>query len=84
MGGADVGGEHDAGRRVEGELRRRATARRRRLAGRPDERAGQQGVDALGDRRAAEPGGGGQLAARARHAVAQVLQQRAGTVHARQ
>ena len=34
VGGADVGGEHDARRRVEGELRRRATTRRRRLAGR--------------------------------------------------
>ncbi len=80
--GADVGGEHDARRRVERELRRRPPARRRRLAGRADERAGQQGVDALGDGGAAEAGRGGELAARARHAVAQVLQQRAGAVHA--
>ena len=83
VGRADVGGEHDAGRRVEGELRRRAATRRRRLAGRADQLGGQQGVDALGDRRSTEPGDGGQLAARPRHAVAQDLQQLAGAVHAR-
>ena len=67
--------EHDPRRRVEGELGRWATARRRRLAGRPDELAGEEGVDALGDRGAAETGGGGELAAGPRHAVAQMLQQ---------
>ncbi len=38
-------------------------------------------VDPLGDRRAPEAGGGGELAARARDAVAQQLEQGAGAVH---
>ena len=84
VGRPDVGGEHDTSRRVEGELRRRAAARRGRLAGRADERARQQGVDALGDRRAAEAARRGQLAARPRDAVAEVLQQGAGAVHVHQ
>ena len=83
VGGADVGGQHDAGGRVERELGRRPPARRRRLARCADQLAGEEGVDALGDGGAAEAGGGGELATRPRHAVAQVLQQRAGAFHDR-
>ena len=82
VGCPHVGGENDPCRRIEGELRRRPASRGGGLAGCADESARQEGVDALGDSGPAEPGGGGELAACARHAVAQILQQRAGTVHA--
>ena len=83
MGGTDIGGEHDAGRRIERELGRRPPARRRRLTGRTDQLAGDEGVDAQGDGGASEAGGVGELATRPGHAVAQILQQRADTFHGR-
>ena len=79
--GADVGGEDDACCRVEHELGRWAAARGRGLAGRSDELTGQQCVDSLGHRGAAETRGGGELASGAREPVAQVLQERPSTVH---
>ena len=81
-GRADVGTEDEAGMRVEGEAGRRPPARRRRLAGRTDECARDEGVDALGHRRPPEARGGGELAARPRRTVTQQLQQRPGTAGA--
>ena len=78
VGGADVGTEHQPCSRVEGEPGWRAAAGRRRLAGGSHQRAGDEGVDPLGDRRATESGGGGELTTRARRAVTEQLEQRSG------
>ena len=83
VGGTDIGGEHDAGRRVERELGRRSPARRGGLACRTDQLAGDECVDAHCDGRASEAGGIGELATRPWHAVSQMLQQRADTFHGR-
>src|SRR3546814_10987387 len=57
VGGADVGGEHEPGARVEGELRRRPTAGGDGLGDRGDEPNAHQLIDAGGDAGSGEAGG---------------------------
>ena len=82
VGGADVGTEHQPCARVEREPGGRASASRRRLAGGSYQRAGDQGVDPLGDRRATEARVGGELTTCARRTVTEQLQQRSGAAGA--
>ena len=75
VGGTDVGTEHEPRPRVEGEPCRRASTGRRRLTSGGHQRAGDEGVDALGDRRATEAGGSRQLTTGAWCPVTEQLQQ---------
>jgi hypothetical protein len=68
--GAEVGDEHDARGLVERQRRRRPPAGRDRAARLVHELVGEQRLDALGDRRAGEPGLADEVGARLRAAVA--------------
>src|SRR3546814_256429 len=75
VGGADVGGEHEPGARVEGELRRRPTAGGDGLGDRGDEPNAHELIDAGGDRGSGEAGGLGQFRAGAGYAIPQKLEE---------
>ena len=79
--GADVGGEDHARRRVERELRRWAAASGRRLAGRSDQRAGQSASTRWANVERPRPVAAASSLRVRGSAVAQVLQERPGTVH---
>ena len=74
VGGADVDADHDLGRGVEREQRRRASAGRARAAERRHQLQAHQYVDPGGDGRPGQAGGVGELGARPRSAVAQQLE----------
>ena len=78
VGGADVGADHDAGLAVEGERGRRSAAGRRAVGPGHQPLVGEQHVDALGDGRAGQPGGGGEVAAGDGVAVPHQVEDRAG------
>ena len=77
MGRAEVGDQDDAGVAVEGEHGGRAAAGRGAAAGLVDEALAEQRVDALGDRRAGEPGHPREVGPRDRDFLADQLQERA-------
>jgi hypothetical protein len=79
VGRAEVGCENHAGRAVERQPARRASARRGRLAGRQQQLLGQQLVDPLRHRRAREPRQLADLHPRARAPFPHQPEDRAGT-----
>ena len=78
VGGPDVGPHDDAGLAVERERGRRPAAGRRAVGPGHQPLVGEEHVDALGDGRAGQPGGGGEVAAGHGLAVPHQVEDRAG------